>query len=131
MKNLPAVTQDDANKECSAAELVDFEALSDDRDVVPITEALIKEMLEHLVVNPRLPWKYNHHGPSLLVLSRRHSLEKHRQKIVQAMWGGLNQIMKPTQNMVGRSPKFTSKLEVIPKVFPIIVLRTTGHVSYW
>ncbi len=54
MRNLriPAVSPEFNSKECSAAELIEFEALSDDQDINPINDALVNEMFGRLVINP-------------------------------------------------------------------------------
>ena len=53
MRNLrvPAVSPEFDNKECLAAELIEFEALSDDQDIRPIHEALVNEIFGRLVTN--------------------------------------------------------------------------------
>ncbi len=83
MRNLrrPAASAEFDSKERFAAELIEFEALSDDQDSVPINEALVLEMFSRLVTNPVGRWKHDHNAPTLLVIIQEHSLERDRKKI--------------------------------------------------
>ena len=89
MQNLriPLVSAEISCEECAAAELIEFDALSDDQDIRPINEELVNEMFTHLVSNPYGRWKYDHSAPTLMVLMARHQLHKAMRKVRQAMWG--------------------------------------------
>jgi hypothetical protein len=110
MRNLriPAVSPEFNSKECSAAELIEFEALSDDQDIRPINEALVNEMFGRLVTNPFGHWKHDHNAPTMLVLIKRHSLGKCYKKIRQAMWGQTKELAfdrKIHPNRAGHNPR--------------------------
>ncbi len=54
MQNLriPLVSVEISSEKYAAAELIEFDALSDDQDIRPISEELVSEMFTHLVTNP-------------------------------------------------------------------------------
>jgi hypothetical protein len=87
-KNLqpPTLAPGDTDVDCLAAEMIEFKILADDKDVLPITDAVMEERLGHLVTKPDARWKYHHNAQAMLVLVKKHSLHKCFSKVREAIW---------------------------------------------
>ena len=73
MQNLrvPFASPEISCEECAAAELIEFDALSDDQDIRPINDELVNEMFTHLVTNPYSRWRHDHSAFTMMVLMKR------------------------------------------------------------
>ena len=89
MQNLriPLVSAEISCEECAAAELIEFDALSDDQDIRPINDELVNEMFTHLVTNPYSRWRHDHSAPTMMVLMKRHQLYRTMRKVRHAIMG--------------------------------------------
>ena len=84
---MPAITDRTEMDGSYSAIKRECDALVDDRDIIPIDGALIKEMHERITIDPKEKWTFCHHAPMLLVLIQIPFGKMTSEKIRQAMWG--------------------------------------------